>query len=335
MTIQKIAYTRKALYGSLALTLLLVTAYLLTVPAGAGATETATPSTEIVERQIAIHDDSLGDISFDAIAAGDPALAARGRLVLLLHGFPESRESFEEILPVLAGKGYYAVAPNLRGYSKGVRPTDRAEYTVEKSAHDAVAMAFALGAQQFHLVGHDWGGAVVWGVGSQLPGVVKSLSVLSTPHPDALKKAYDDWLSPQRWMLWYLGVVRIPDLEKLMFAAGPEGFALGLNAMGLPYQKARTYAHTLGNTAGLRAALSWYHANPVPAGYLIGRAQAPTLFMWGEKDFAFSRDAAEATAEFVDAPYRFVPLPGIGHWVPERATEQVISEVTAHIEANS
>lgn len=307
---------------------------LVALPGPAVASPTPASGTAIVERQIVIHDESLGDIPFEAIAAGDPSLAAEGKLVLLLHGFPESRESWLELLPELAAKGYYAVAPNMRGYSKNVRPTDRAEYTVEKSAHDAVAMAFALGAQRFHLVGHDWGGAVVWGVSAQLPGVVKSASVLSTPHPDALKKAYNNWLSPQRLMLWYLGVVRLPDLEKLMFGFGPEGFALGLNAMGLPYSKARTYAHTLGDTAGLRAALSWYHANSVPADRWIGKSLAPTLFMWGENDFAFSRDAAEYTAEFVDAPYKFVPLHSIGHWVPERATERVIGEVTAHIQAN-
>ena len=57
--------------------------------------------------------------------------------------------------------------------------------------------------------------------------------------------------------------------------------------------------------------------------------------MWGAKDFAFSREAAERTADYVDAPYRFVPLADTGHWVPERATDQMIDEVTAQIEANS
>ena len=85
----------------------------------------------IVERQIAIHDESLGDISIDAIAAGYPNPAAEG---------------------------------------KNVRPTGRAVYTVEMSAHDSVAMAAALGARRFHPVGRDWGGAEVWGASAHLPG---------------------------------------------------------------------------------------------------------------------------------------------------------------------
>src|SRR5262249_40572816 len=43
-------------------------------------------------------------------------------LVLLLHGFPQSRHSWRHQVPVLASAGYRAVAPDQRGYSPGVRP---------------------------------------------------------------------------------------------------------------------------------------------------------------------------------------------------------------------
>ncbi len=336
MTKQKTTYSalaRIALLSTAAI--LLFAAAIAAAATDAFASTTVASETTIVERQITIPDEELGHLTFDAITAGDPQAIEQDRLVLLLHGFPQSRESFAELLPELAARGYYAVAPNMRGYSPGARPTDRSQYTVEKSSVDAVAMAIVLGAEKFHLVGHDWGGAVVWGVSSAMPQVLKSSSVLSTPHPDAIKTTAKYWWSPQSLMLSYLKLVRIPDLERAMFIAGPEGFALGLSVMGLPYSKARTYAKTIGNAAGMRAALSWYHANEVPASYLIGKSTVPTLYMWGDKDFAFSRDAANKTAEYVDAPYRFVPLENIGHWVPERATDRVVSEVLAHIEANS
>jgi pimeloyl-ACP methyl ester carboxylesterase len=43
-------------------------------------------------------------------------------LVVFLHGFPETAESYREILPAVAAAGYYAVAVNQRGYSPGARP---------------------------------------------------------------------------------------------------------------------------------------------------------------------------------------------------------------------
>ena len=45
-----------------------------------------------------------------------------GPLVLLLHGYPESRHSWRAALPALAAAGYRAVAPDQRGYSPGARP---------------------------------------------------------------------------------------------------------------------------------------------------------------------------------------------------------------------
>ena len=42
---------------------------------------------------------------------------------------------------------------------------------------DATVMATALG-RQFHLVGHDWGGAVAWLAATRYPDRVKTLTVL-------------------------------------------------------------------------------------------------------------------------------------------------------------
>ncbi len=50
----------------------------------------------------------------------------------------------------------------------------------------------------------------------------------------------------------------------------------------------------------------------------------PTLFIWGEADDTVGRIAAEGTAEFIHADYRFAPLPGIGHYA---ADQQLVNEL--------
>jgi pimeloyl-ACP methyl ester carboxylesterase len=96
----------------------------------------------------------LGTLTSSA-AAGDPARAGDGRLVLLLHGFPETDESYRAFLPALADAGYYAVAPNQRGYSPGARPDGVDAYAIDHLTSDTLALATALGADRFQLVGHD------------------------------------------------------------------------------------------------------------------------------------------------------------------------------------
>ena len=56
---------------------------------------------------------------FDVSVAGDAAAP----LVLLLHGFAVSRHLYDAQLPALAEAGFFAAAPDQRGYSPGPGPT--------------------------------------------------------------------------------------------------------------------------------------------------------------------------------------------------------------------
>ena len=99
----------------------------------------------------------LGSLSFDALVAGNPEEARNGRLVLFLHGFPETAESFRKMLPLVVRAGYYAVAYSQRGYSPGARQSAVSAYNILDLVGDVTAIAASLGAPSFHLVGHDWG----------------------------------------------------------------------------------------------------------------------------------------------------------------------------------
>src|SRR5689334_614079 len=128
---------------------------------------------------------TLRGYEFDADTAGDP----RAPLVLLLHGFPQTSYSFREQLPALAARGFFAVAPNQRGYSPGARPKDVASYVMEELVADVLGFADALGAERFDLVGHDWGGQLSWLVAAYHAPRVRRLAVLSRPHPAAFASA--------------------------------------------------------------------------------------------------------------------------------------------------
>lgn len=111
---------------------------------------------------------------------------ASGALVMLLHGFPQSGYEWRTVMPTLAAAGYHVVAPDQRGYSPGARPAGDDRYTLDHLVADTVAIADHYRARRFHLVGHDWGGAVAWAVAGRRPDLVERLTVLSTPHPRAL-----------------------------------------------------------------------------------------------------------------------------------------------------
>ena len=97
--------------------------------------------------------------------------------MLLLHGFPESRHSWRAALPALAAAGYRAVAPDQRGYSPGARPREVSAYELPHLVDDAAAVIGALGWESAHVVGHDWGAAVAWGLASFVPDRVDRLVI--------------------------------------------------------------------------------------------------------------------------------------------------------------
>lgn len=94
---------------------------------------------------------------------------------------------------------------------------------------------------------------------------------------------------------------------------------------GLPASRVDGYLAHFRPESALRGPLNWYRANLAPGSVApsIGKTRVPTLYIWGDGDTTLCRDGAERTAAFVDAPYQFEILQGIGHWVPELAAERV------------
>lgn len=268
----------------------------------------------------------LGPLRFNALVAGHPDAARHGKLVLFLHGFPETAEAFREILPAVARAGYYAVAFSQRGYSPGARPSAVDAYNIINLVGDVTRIAASLGARTFHLVGHDWGGGVAWVTAALYPTLVTGLTVLSTPDPDALSAAIADPRSPQHAASRYMATLRAPGSQDRILANGIKGFRalFALGGGGIPAANVDAYARAMATPVALGAAIDWYRANPFPTPRL-GPIKVPTLYLWGSSDAVFLRSTAKATAAYVRGPYTFCALSGQGHWLPEDAAREIVA----------
>lgn len=262
---------------------------------------------------------------FDALAAGP----TDGELVLLLHGFPQTSHAWRAQLEQLADSGYRAVAPDQRGYSPGARPSETEAYRSEHLYGDVLAMVDRLGADRFHLVGHDWGGAVAWQVAGRSPERLRTLTVVSTPHPAAFSRALSQPDQQQR--SGYMELFRQEGAEDGMLANEATGLRMIYAASGLTEAEAAPYLKALGTPEALGAALNWYRAADITLVEGLGSIKTPTLYVWSTDDAALGREAAEATGQFVDGPYRFVILEGVDHWIPEHAADQLGLVLMEHI----
>lgn len=264
------------------------------------------------------------------VFTADVAGAASAELVLLLHGFPESRHSWREALPELARAGYRAVAPDQRGYSPGARPdpADLSNYAFDKLVQDAIDIADTAGGEgkRFHLVGHDWGGQVSWGVANAHPERLASLTVLSRPHPLSFRRALQD--DPdQKHRSRHHGKFLEPDTADKLLADDAKNMRDGL--FGQSRESAARHLEILGRRDAMEAALAWYRANKGLSGD-FGLIKVPTLYIWGDADATVGAHAAKGTREFVSAAYAMEVLPNVGHFVMDQAARRSTELMLAH-----
>ena len=254
-----------------------------------------------------------------------------GPLVLLLHGFPEGKESYMGQLEALAKAGYRAVAPDLRGYGGSDAPQGVEAYAMPHLLADVRGMINALGEERVHLVGHDWGALVGWPFVSRHPEMVRSWTSLSIPHPVPLGRASgldgSGRADPdQQARSSYVGLFhKVGRAEELLLADG----ATRLRAMlqmspsgveGIPEAQVEEFVAGLQRPGRLTAALNYYRANLKPQAYAAfppapNPITPPTLLVWGDEDMALGRRAIEETAQHVAGTYRLEILEGAGHWL--------------------
>jgi pimeloyl-ACP methyl ester carboxylesterase len=109
------------------------------------------------------------------------ALAGKGPLVVLVHGWPESWYSWRHQIPVLAQAGFRVAAPDVRGYGGSDKPAAIDAYSIKQICADIAGLIESLGERQAILVGHDWGAPIVWNTSLFFPEKVRAVAGLSVP----------------------------------------------------------------------------------------------------------------------------------------------------------
>lgn len=266
-----------------------------------------------------------------SVVDGGPQDAPAERTVMLLHGFPQTSAAWRDVTARLHEQGFRTLALDNRGVSPMARPSRRSDYRIEHLVDDVVALLDAAGLAQANVVGHDWGGAIAWGLAQRHPERVRTLTVLATPHPAAMFWATTH--STQALKSWYMGPLILPFVPEVGLTWLLR--AVGMRNLDLPREQEREYVRALTQLGAVSGAVGPYRA--LPTMLLRGRSQrpaneivVPTTYVWGNRDVALGRAAAEHSAEYVVADYRFVELDA-DHWLPEKQPERVTEEIVRRV----
>jgi haloalkane dehalogenase len=155
-----------------------------------------------------------------------------GAPVLLLHGQPTWSYLYRKVLAELARHGRRAVAPDLIGFGRSDKPTDRTAYSFERHVAWTTSLVDALDLEGITLVAQDWGGPIGMAVAARRPHrfarIVAANTILHTSDPalaDRLTWA-NHGVGASRVVLeeslvdYVLLTQRLPELAPSLFVAG-------------------------------------------------------------------------------------------------------------------
>jgi pimeloyl-ACP methyl ester carboxylesterase len=260
------------------------------------------------------------------VADGSEEVPADVPLVVFMHGFPELWWSWRHQLRAFADAGFWAVAPDMRGYNESDKPVGVAKYELEALAGDIDGLVRALGRTKAFIVGHDWGAVVAWAVAEQHPDRVERLAILNVPHPLQMMRGLRRLTQLRK--SWYMFFFQLPlGIPERMIARDDwaqirKTFAVD----GFKSDEIDPYVEAMRAPGALTAALSYYRAAIRRA--VTGRTpkmkriDCPVLVIWGDRDRHLGKEMA-------DPPKRFVPnarvehIPEASHWVQNAAPEKV------------
>jgi pimeloyl-ACP methyl ester carboxylesterase len=189
---------------------------------------------------------------------------------------------------------------------------------IEANGISVSALLDGLGVGAAHVVGHDWGAAVAWLTAILCPDRVRTLTVISVPHPLAPPTVR------QYEMAWYQLFFQFYGVAEATIEyddwAWLRTFSRGDGDLGQAIAD-------LSRPGALTASLNWYRANlaprmPGPAPQLPP-VTAPTLAIWSTGDHYLDGERMQKSAAFVQGPWRYEEIADASHWVPLDAPEKL------------
>jgi pimeloyl-ACP methyl ester carboxylesterase len=272
-----------------------------------------------------------------------------GRPVLMfLHGFPEAAFVWDGLLVHFArpeNGGFRCIAPNLRGYEQSSAPAEVAAYRPKHLMQDIAALIEQEGGQLACLIAHDWGGAVAWNLAASVPGCMKKLAIINSPHPGTFLRELQH-SSAQQAASAYMNFLIRPDAEALLAeddfrrlwkfftemgaADGPHPWLS--DAVKAQYREIWR--------AGLTGPLNYYrasplrpprpgppHNDPAAAAVVIARDKLevylPTLVIWAMDDTALPPALLDGLEDFVPQ-LQLHRVEGATHWIMHEQPDLII-----------
>jgi pimeloyl-ACP methyl ester carboxylesterase len=237
-----------------------------------------------------------------------------GPVVLLLHGFPDSRFLWRNQIGPLVHAGFRVVAPDLRGFGEAPKPPAVQDYRLSVVARDIIGILDALGVKQARVVAHDWGAGLAWYLAAANPDRVDRLVALSV----GAGGTSGTTTLAQREKSWYFLFFQFEGVaEATLMRDNWRFFKEWTRGQGDTERELQDLARP----GALTAALNWYRANvrpqmpPATQPPAPPKIACPVMGVWSDGDPFLTEAHVSKSYERLSGSWRYEKIEGAGHWM--------------------
>ena len=263
-------------------------------------------------------DTSAGAYHYVEMGEGPP--------LLLYHGFPSFWYAWKNVMPVLAPH-FRVIAVDGLGANLSAKPAGLDPYKVEALAGQLTEVLDGLNVDEpVYLVGHDWGGALVWSFAQAYPERVAAMTAISAPPLNLfleLLETNEDQRKASAYVERIKGYLVSAELPPSAAERMTQfGYGTLLETELIREADYQAFGVAMAQPDALRATGSWYAANiPEPSTITDGdywpsrtaSASVPSLLIWGEGDTVFVPEFLGMASSYAE-PLQVEVLPEAKHW---------------------
>ena len=257
--------------------------------------------------------------------------------LLLLHGEPTWSYLFRNQIPDWS-ESHRVIALDHMGFGKSETPQDRT-YWLHDHIDNLEQFVLDLDLHDLTLVMHDFGGPAGFGLAIRHPDRVKRIASVNGPtpvgQPDLVEKIGDN-VAVSPWFQWILKAEKEGVLEQvlgqldynILSTLKLNGFKRNeiitdtwIRAYRAPFP---TPAHAAGAIGWAKGFATGAHIFEQPDNAVIVElAKKPAIAIWGEADKTLHADHFLPLFSQAFPNGQIHRLPGVGHYSPEDAPEEV------------
>lgn len=249
----------------------------------------------------------------------------QGEPIFMLHGFPDSADTWRKLIPIFVSKGYRVIAPDMRGFGESDIPEKVEDSAIALIMKDILELKAKLAIQEpVKLIAHDWGANIGWMLVSFYPDSFESYVPISVGHPYAY--ALDGGFE-QKKKSWYSMAFLFQGMAEKMFSQNDWA---AFRVFTQDHSELDKYwIPDMQREGRFTAALNLYRANLEPSGKNLEIPKSPVnvLGFYGNKDLYLSESQMSESKKYITGDFRYIKVDG-GHWLtvdePEVLAENIL-----------